>query len=67
MHKRFHGQGLIVLGVPSNDFGAQEVTEQKRAFIGDASSLPHVAYRKPLWLSSLLVLFILSRAMPRGR
>jgi len=24
LHQRFHGRGLVVLGVPSNDFGAQE-------------------------------------------
>lgn len=27
VHTRFSTEGLVVLGVPSNDFGAQEVRE----------------------------------------
>lgn len=27
VHKRFKEEGLVVLGVPSNDFGGQEVTD----------------------------------------
>lgn len=30
VHKRFQGSGLVVLGVPSNDFGAQEVGATRR-------------------------------------
>ncbi|CAN0210085.1 unnamed protein product [Ectocarpus sp. 6 AP-2014] len=30
VHKRFRGEGLVVLGVPSNDFGAQEPWDEEK-------------------------------------
>ncbi|CAM9376495.1 unnamed protein product, partial [Ectocarpus sp. 8 AP-2014] len=30
VYKRFRGEGLVVLGVPSNDFGAQEPWDEEK-------------------------------------